>query len=75
MRPAFHRRRAEDGSIGVDRFTEFGKVLIFALMIGAAVALIMRYLAPALRPIALVILGVVAIAVWQYLRKRFGRSR
>jgi len=59
----------------VDRLTEFVTVLIFALMIGAAIALIIRCLEPALRPIALVILGVVVIAVWQYLRKRFGRGR
>jgi len=61
--------------VGGDKLAEFVTVLIFALAIGAAVMLTMRYLGPGPRAVALIVIGASSIAVWQHLRKKFGRAR
>jgi len=61
--------------VRADKLTEFVTALVFALVIGAAVALTVRYLGPGPRAVGLIVIGAVAIAAWQYLRKKFGRAR
>jgi len=61
--------------VGGDKLAEFVTVLIFALAIGAAVMLTMRYLGPGPRTAALIVIGAVVIVAWQYLRRKFGRGR
>ena len=65
----------EYGSVGVNggRATEFITVLVFALVVGVATGLAIRFLQGRELTAALLGLGAVTILVWQFLGRRFGR--
>ena len=57
------------------KLAEFATVLIFALVLGAGVWLIIRYVENNIsRLIAFIVLAVAAVLALSYLRKRFGRG-
>ncbi|HET6453255.1 MAG TPA: hypothetical protein VFI02_02525 [Armatimonadota bacterium] len=58
---------------GGSRFTEFITVLIFALVIGAATGLAIRFIHGRQLTFALLGLGAVTILAWRFLGRRFGR--
>lgn len=55
------------------RSTEFVTVLVFALIIGMATGLAIRFLQDTQLTAALLGLGAITIFAWRYLGKRFGR--
>ncbi len=60
--------------MSTEKITEFLLVLVFALAIGAAAILTVLYLEGVNRGLAILGTMVVAVAAWQYLRRRFGRA-
>ena len=63
-----------DGAMRDSGLIEFMAVLICALVVGAGAWGALMYLEGAARAVALVALGLIIIAAWQLLRKRFGRA-
>jgi len=53
---------------------EFMAVLICALVVGVGVWCALIYLEGTARAVALIVAGLIIIAAWQLLRKRFGRA-
>ncbi len=58
----------------VDKITEFLVVLIFALAVGTGAILSILYLEETPRAVAIVLVLILALVSWQYLRRRFGRA-
>ena len=58
---------------GGSKFTEFITVLLFALVIGVAIGLALRFLQGNTLVLTLVAIGAVTILSWQFLGRRFGR--
>ena len=64
----------EYGGAGVNgRPTEFITVLIFALLIGLATGLAIRFLQGKELTAALLGIGALAILIWRFIGRRFGR--
>lgn len=55
------------------RFTEFVTVLVFALAIGMATGLAIRFLQGRELTAALLGIGALTILLWRFVGKRFGR--
>lgn len=60
--------------MSAEKITEFLFVLVFALAIGAGAIMTVLYLEGVARGLAILGILVVAVAAWQYLRRRFGRA-